>query len=133
MCISDWCSVVCSSDLQPVPPADPYAHLLVGRSGSLTGTIKFPIPIDPTVTAGDLTLTVDVNRQPQPGRTTVFTRRYGDHTRTPAGVVEYVFTAGGGAADANRSLTPVERREGSGPIPPASVVDRTSTRLNSSH
>lgn len=106
---------------QPLPPADPYGHLLIGRDGSMEGTIQFPIPLEPEVAAGELALAVDVNRQPMPDRTSVITRRYSPESRTPPGTVEYILSAVGGSQD-QRVLTPLDRREGSGPIPDSSLV-----------
>jgi len=106
---------------QPLPPADPYAHLMIGRDGSMRGTIQFPMPIEPEVAAGGAALPVDVNRQPMPDRTSVITRRYADESRTPPGTVEYVLSAIGGTQD-ERVLQPIERRAGSGPIPESSLV-----------
>jgi hypothetical protein len=104
---------------QPIPPADPYAHLLIGRDGSMDGTIAYPI-IAPDVTAGELTIPVAVNRQPN-ASTSVITRRYSTESRTPPGTVEFILTAVGGPQSA-RILNPVTRRDGSGPIPASSLV-----------
>jgi hypothetical protein len=106
---------------QPIPPADPYAHLLIGRDGSMDGTIAWPIPVTPAVSAGDQELSVDVNRQPVPGRTAVLTRRYSSESRTPPGTVEYLLSATSGTVE-RATLAPLSRREGSGPIPHAGVV-----------
>ncbi len=106
---------------QPVPPADPYAHLLIGRSGTMDGTIAFPMPVAPQVVSGETAVPVRVNRQPGVNQTSVLTRRYSTETRTPAGTVEYLLTATGGTQQ-QRDLVPVSRREGSGPIPDSSLV-----------
>jgi hypothetical protein len=104
---------------QPIPPADPYAHLLIGRDGSMDGTIAYPI-LAPDVTAGGVAIPVAVNRQPN-ASTSVITRRYSTESRTPPGTVEFILRAGGGS-QASRQLTPVMRRDGSGPIPDSSLV-----------
>ena len=106
---------------QPLPPYGPEAHLLVGRSGSMEGTIEVPLPIAPEISAGAVTLPVDVNRQPTPGRTSIFNRRYSTETLTPGDTVEYVLSDLGGSGD-ERALAPVTRRVGTGPIPEGSVV-----------
>ena len=106
---------------QPLPPADPYAHLLIGHDGSMKGTIDFPIPVTPQVRAGDLGIPVDVNRQPMPNRTSVITRRYSTESRTPPGTVEYLFSTHGSSAT-ETVLSPLSRRAGSGPIPDRSLV-----------
>ena len=106
---------------QPLPPADPYAHLLVGRDGSMHGTIQFPLPLAPAVDSGGVAVPVDVNRQPMPDRTSVITRRYSTESRTPPGTVEYLMQATGGTQD-ERSLVPLSRRAGSGPIPASGLV-----------
>lgn len=108
---------------QPLPPADPYAHALIGRSGSMDGTIVSPLPISPTVASGDVTLPVAVNRQPSDdnGAISLLTRRYSTETRTPPGTVEYLLSVVGNSPD-QAALAPIERRESSGPIPEGGVV-----------
>jgi hypothetical protein len=106
---------------QPIPPADPYAHLLMGRDGSLAGTIASPIPVEPQVTAGELALPVVLNRQPTPEHISVITRRYSSETRTPPGTVEYLLSEAGGSTG-SRTLVPLDRREGSGPLPVGTVA-----------
>ncbi len=106
---------------QPIHPMDPYAHALIGHDGSLEGTIASPLPIDPKVTAGQLVLPLDVNRTPQDGRFTLINRRYANESRTPPGTVEFHLAEGAGTAG-NRTLTPLRRRDGSGPIDPGTVV-----------
>ncbi len=106
---------------QPIPPMDPYAHALIGRDGSLEGTIAFPLPIDPTVTAGEQVLPLDVNRTPQDGRFTLINRRYANESRTPPGTVEFHLAETAGPTG-DRTLTPLRRRDGSGPIDPGTVV-----------
>lgn len=106
---------------QPIPPMDPYAHALLGQDGSLEGTIVSPLPIDPEVTAGQQVLPVDVNRTPQDGRFTLINRRYADESRTPPGTVEFLLAEGAGSPG-RRTLTPLRRRDGSGPIDPGTVV-----------
>ncbi len=106
---------------QPLPPYGPEAHLLIGRSGSMEGTIEVPLPIDPQIAAGAVTLPVDVNRQPTPGRTSIFNRRYNTETRTQGDTVEYILSSLGGSPD-EVSLAPVSRRVGSGPIPEGTMV-----------
>lgn len=106
---------------QPIPPMDPYAHALIGYDGSMAGTIAFPMDIDPTVWAGDHVLPLDVNRTPQHDRFTLINRRYADESRTPAGTVEFLLAEGAGDVD-SRTLTPLARRDGSGPIDPGTVV-----------
>jgi hypothetical protein len=106
---------------QPLPPEDPYAHLLIGTDGSMDGTIEFPIPVTPELTSGDVTLPVALNRQPSGDQITVLDQRYNHETRTPAGTVEYLFTALGTYGSV-QTLAPVERREASGPIPEDGLV-----------
>ncbi|MGH9273496.1 MAG: phosphodiester glycosidase family protein [Acidimicrobiales bacterium] len=106
---------------QPLPPEDPYAHLLIGDDGSMDGTIEFPIPVTPEVASGDVVLPVAVNRQPSGDQISVLDERYNPNTRTPAGTVEYLLGDLGGEAEV-RSLSPLERREGSGPIPKGGMV-----------
>jgi len=106
---------------QPIPPMDPYAHALIGHDGSMASTIAFPMPIAPTVRAGDQVLPLDVNRTPQHDRFTLINRRYANESRTPAGTVEFLLAEGTGNAT-SRVLTPVARRDGSGPIDPGTVV-----------
>jgi hypothetical protein len=109
---------------QPLPPEDPYAHLLIGNDGSLDGMITFPIPVTPEVATGDVVLPVAVNRQPSGDQITILDERYNPDTRTPEGTVEYLMgdlgDVGGDSAD--RLLSPLERREGSGPIPDGGMV-----------
>ncbi len=106
---------------QPLPPYGPEAHLLIGRSGSMQGTIEVPLPVDPEITAGSVSLPVDVNRQPTPGRTSIFNRRYSTETRTQGDTVEYVMANLGGSQD-EVALAPISRRVGSGPIPEGAMV-----------
>jgi hypothetical protein len=106
---------------QPLPPEDPYAHLLIGADGSLDGTILSRIPVTPEVGSGDLTLPVAVNRQPSGDQITVLDQRYNPSTRTPEGTVEYVMGDLGGD-DSARLLAPIERRAGSGLIPDGGMV-----------
>lgn len=106
---------------QPIPPMDPYAHTLLGRDGSLQGTIAFPLPISPTIRAGDQVLALDVNRPPQAGRFTLINRRYANESRTPPGTVEFLLADAGGTVDA-RTYKPLRRRDASGPIDPGTVV-----------
>jgi hypothetical protein len=106
---------------QPLPPEDPYAHLLIGRDGSMDGTIQFPLPITPAVASGDVVLPVAVNRQPSGDHIAVLDERYSPQTRTPAGTVEYLLEDSG-PTDTGRLLSPASRREGSGPIPPDGMV-----------
>lgn len=106
---------------QPRPPVDaPAAHVLVGRNGSLEGTID-QLPFSPNLTAGNAVLPVDVNRQPTPGRTTILNHRYSSHTGSAPGTVEYVLSAVGGTAN-DTVLEPRVRRASSGPIGPLDVV-----------
>lgn len=105
---------------QPRPPSGRAAHLLVGADGSMDGTIAFQLPIEPEVSVGESVLPVEVNRQPTPERMSVIDRRYSTETRTPPETVEYLFSATG--PDAEQVLTPMQRRTGSGPIPPAALV-----------
>lgn len=108
---------------QPLPPEDPYAHLLIGNDGSLDGTIAFPIPVVPEVASGDAVLPVAVNRQPSGNQISVLDERYNPETRTPAGTVEYLLgDLGGDDSGPVRSLVPLERREGSGAIPDGGMV-----------
>jgi hypothetical protein len=106
---------------QPLPPEDPYAHLLIGRDGSLDGTIQFPLPVTPEVASGDVVLPVAVNRQPSGDQISILDERYNPQTRTHAGTVEYVLETFG-STDAGRLLSPALRREGSGPIPADGMV-----------
>ena len=106
---------------QPLPPEDPYAHLLIGNDGSLDGTILSRVPVIPEVGSGDLTLPVAVNRQPSGDQISVLDQRYNPQTRTPEGTVEYVMGDLGGD-DSARLLAPLERRAGSGPIPDGGMV-----------
>ena len=106
---------------QPLPPEDPYGHLLIGNDGSLDGTVAFPIPVTPEVASGDVVLPVGVNRQPSGDQITVLDERYNPETRTPAGTVEYLLADLGGDGPV-RSLAPIERRQGSGPIPANGMV-----------
>jgi hypothetical protein len=110
---------------QPLPPEDPYGHLLIGNDGSLDGTIAFPIPVSPEVASGvgdgAVTIPVAVNRQPVGDQITVLDRRYNPESRTPEGTVDYVLAASP-PGPGERILIPLERREGSGPIPADGVV-----------
>jgi hypothetical protein len=106
---------------QPLPPEDPYAHLLIGRDGSMDGTIQFPLPVTPELASGDEVLPVAVNRQPAGDQVTVLDERYNPHTRTPPGTVEYVLEDAG-PTSGGRLLSPALRREGSGLIPPGGMV-----------
>ena len=106
---------------QPRPPADPYAHLLIGRDGSMRGTTDFQIPLAPAVRAGELEIPVDVNRQPTTNGTSAITRRYNTESRTPPGTVEYIFRSLG-SSPSETVIEPLERRAGSGPIPDGGVV-----------
>ncbi len=106
---------------QPLPPEDPYAHLLIGRDGAMDGTIAFPIPVVPEITSGDTTLKLAVNRQPSGDQISLFDRRYNPETRTPPGTVEYVLAASA-LAGGQRTVIPLERRQSSGPIPADGVV-----------
>lgn len=106
---------------QPRPPVDaPAAHLLVGKDGSMRGTID-QLPFAPNVIAGGVVLPVDVNRQPTPDRTTVLTHRYSRESGTSADTVEYVLSKVGGTQN-DTVLLPQQRRQGSGPIGLGEVV-----------
>ncbi len=106
---------------QPRPPVDaPAAHALIGRDGSMAGTIA-QLPFEPEMIAGDVVLPVDVNRQPTPERTTILNHRYSSETGSAAGTVEYVLSAVDGTPN-DTALAPQFRREGSGPIGPDGVV-----------
>ncbi len=93
---------------------------MLGRDGSLDGTIVYPLPVTPTVSSGSATLEVAVNRQPS-NSTSVITRRYAEETRTPADTVEFLMTVVGQSPD-EAALAPLGRREGSGPIPDGTLV-----------
>ena len=56
---------------QPLPPDDPYAHLLIHDDGRMEGTIEFPIPVAPTLASGEVTVPVGINRQPSGDHVTV--------------------------------------------------------------
>ncbi len=105
---------------QPRPPSGLAAHLMIGNDGSTDGTIAFQLPIGPEVAVGESVLPVEVNRQPTPERMSVINRRYSTETRTPPETVEYIFSTAG--THAEQTLTPIQRRTGSGPIPPSALV-----------
>ncbi|MEX2294613.1 MAG: phosphodiester glycosidase family protein [Acidimicrobiales bacterium] len=106
---------------QPLPPEDPYAHLLIRDDGAMEGTIDFPIPVAPVLASGDVSVPVGINRQPSGDQITVLDQRYNQMSRTAAGTVEYLMRSLGGDVN-NRALAPLERREVSGPIPDGGVV-----------
>lgn len=106
---------------QPLPPEDPYAHVLIRDDGQMEGTIDFPIPVAPTLASGDVTVPVGINRQPSGDRITVLDQRYNQMSRTTAGTVEYLMSSLGGDY-MFRPLAPIGRRQTSGPIPDGGVV-----------
>ncbi len=107
---------------QPLPPDDPYAHLLIRSDGTMEGTIDFPIPVRPLLTTGDIRIPVGINRQPSGSQITVLDERYNPMSRTAEGTVEYLLGPLSEGTNTSRVYAPLERRQVSGPIPTDGVV-----------